>query len=372
MKLGLIINPIAGMGGKVGLKGTDGPEVLEKARSLGAKEESPIKAKSALKILLPIKDELEIYTYPGDMGENELREFGFEPLVLGERKETTGPEDTEEAAKAMVDKGVDLLMFAGGDGTARNIYNVVADKIPVIGIPAGVKIHSGVYANHPRSAGEVALKYLTEEGIPTKEAEVMDIDEEAFREGVVTARLYGYMMTPYLENLMQGQKSGGIASEAEVLAGIADRIVEEMENEPDTYFIIGSGSTTRPIMDELGLPNTLLGIDIVKNKELIGSDLNERQIIDIIDGNKAKIVVTVIGGQGYIFGRGNQQLSGEVVKRVGKENILVIAPKEKLMSLGDNPLLVDTGDDEVNSLFNGYMKVIINYTSVQLAKVKGL
>ena len=145
-----------------------------------------------------------------------------------------------------------------------------------------------------------------------------------------------------------------------------------MENEPDTYFIIGSGSTTRPIMDELGLPNTLLGIDIVKNKELIGSDLNERQIIDIIDGNKAKIVVTVIGGQGYIFGRGNQQLSGEVVKRVGKENILVIAPKEKLMSLGDNPLLVDTGDDEVNSLFNGYMKVIINYTSVQLTKVRGL
>ena len=125
-------------------------------------------------------------------------------------------------------------------------------------------------------------------------------------------------------------------------------------------------------MDELGLPNTLLGIDIVKNKELIGSDLNERQIIDIIDGNKAKIVVTVIGGQGYIFGRGNQQLSGEVVKRVGKENILVIAPKEKLMSLGDNPLLVDTGDDEVNSLFNGYMKVIINYTSVQLTKVRGL
>lgn len=372
MKLGLIINPIAGMGGKVGLKGTDGPEVLKKARELGAREESPIKAKSALKVLLPIKDELEIYTYPGEMGEDELKALGFEPKVLGLKKSLTGPEDTEEAAKEMLDKDIKLLMFAGGDGTARNIYNAVGDKVPVIGIPAGVKIHSGVYANHPKSAGEVALKYLTEEGIRTKEAEVMDIDEEAFREGLVTARLYGYMLIPHMENLVQNQKSGGISSSDDVLKGIAERIIEEMERKPDTYFIIGSGSTTRPIMEELGLPNTLLGIDIVKNKDLIGSDLNEKQILDIIDGHKAKIVVTVIGGQGYIFGRGNQQLSGEVVKRVGKENVIVIAPKEKLMSLGDNPLLVDTGDEEVNGLFNGYMKVVINYSSVQLVKVKGL
>lgn len=371
MKLGLIINPIAGMGGKVGLKGTDGPEVLKKARELGAKEESPIKAKSALKLLLPIKDKLEIYTYPGDMGESELREVGFEPTVLGEKKDLTGPEDTEKAAKEMLDKGIDLLMFAGGDGTARNIFNAVGDKVPVIGIPAGVKIHSGVYANHPKSAGEVALKYFTE-AIKVKEAEVMDIDEDAFREGVVTAKLYGFMMIPYIESLVQNQKTGRIISEEEVLKGIAESVIDEMEKEPDTYYIIGSGSTVRPIMDELGLPNTLLGIDIVKNKELLGSDLNEKQIIDIIDGNKAKIIVTVIGGQGYIFGRGNQQLSGEVVKRVGKENVIVVAPKEKLMSLGDKPLLVDTGDEEVNALFNGYMKVVINYSSVQLQKVKGL
>ncbi len=371
MKLGLIINPIAGMGGKVGLKGTDGPEVLKKARELGATEESPIKAKLALEVLLAIKDKLEIYTYPGDMGENELKSIGFEPIVLGVRKDSTGPEDTEKAAKEMLDVGVDLLVFGGGDGTARNIFNAVGDKVPVIGIPAGVKIHSGVYANHPKSAGEVALKYLTE-GINIKEAEVMDIDEDAFRDGVVTAKLYGFMMIPYIESLVQNQKTGKINSEEDVLKGIAESVIDEMEKEPDTYFIIGSGSTIRPIMDELGLPNTLLGIDIVKNKELIGSDLNEKQIIDIIDGHKAKIVVTVIGGQGYIFGRGNQQLSGEVVKRVGKENIIIVAPKEKLKSLGDKPLLVDTGDEEVNSQFNGYMKVIINYSSVQLQRVKGL
>lgn len=372
MKLGLIINPIAGMGGKVGLKGTDGPEILAKARNLGATEESPKKAISALRILTPIKNDIQIYTYPGYMGEIEAKEVGFNPIVLGEEKDITAADDTERAAKEMLENGVDLLLFAGGDGTARNIYNAVGDKVPVIGIPAGVKIHSGVYANHPKSAGEIALKYLQNEHMNVKEAEVMDIDEEAFRDGVVTARLYGYMKIPFMPELVQTQKSGGIATEEDVVKGIAEKVVELMDENPDSYFIIGSGTTTRPIMEELGLTNTLLGIDIVKDKKLIINDANERQILDTIKDQKAKIVVTVIGGQGYIFGRGNQQLSGEVVKAVGKENIIVIATKEKLGSLGDKPLLVDTGDEEVNAVFKGYAKVIINYSSVQMHQIKGL
>jgi predicted polyphosphate/ATP-dependent NAD kinase len=371
MKLGLIINPIAGMGGKVGLKGTDGPEILEKARKLGAVEESPHKAKLALKILAPLKDKIELYTYPGKMGEDEARELGFNPIVLGSSKDQTVSQDTEDAAREMLNKGIELLIFAGGDGTARNVYNVVGDKVPVIGIPAGVKIHSGVYANHPKSAGEIALRYLNGE-LNTKEAEVMDIDEDAFRKGIVTAKLYGYMRIPYMPELVQNQKSGGIATEEEVLEGIAEKVIEIMEEEPDTYFIIGSGTTIKPIMKGLGLPNTLLGIDIVKNKELIASDVNERQILDIINGQKAKIIVTVIGGQGYIFGRGNQQLSGEVVKRVGKDNVIIVATKDKLQSLDNRPLLVDTGDDEVNAMFKGYMRVIINYSTVAVHPVKGL
>lgn len=373
MKLGLIINPIAGMGGKVGLKGTDGPEILLKARSLGALEEAPVKAKKALKQILEIKDKLEVYTSPGKMGEDELRELGFSPIVIGEEvKAMTGPEDTEKAAGEMLDNGIDLLLFAGGDGTARNIFNAVGDKVPVIGIPAGVKIHSGVFANHPKSAGEIALRYLRDGDLTTKEAEIMDIDEDAFRGGVVSAKLYGYMKIPYLPELVQSQKSGNIASEEEAILGITDKILEMMEDEPDTYFIIGSGTTTRPIMEALDLPNTLLGIDIVKNNELIINDANENEILNIIEGHKAKIVVTVIGGQGYIFGRGNQQLSGDVVKRVGKENIIIIATKNKLQSLGDAPLLVDTGDEEVNSMFKGYMKVIVNYSTVAIHEVRGL
>ncbi|MBU5310807.1 ATP-NAD kinase family protein [Tissierella carlieri] len=373
MKLGFIVNPIAGMGGRVGLKGTDGPEVLEKARTLGAVPESPDKAKKALKVLLPLKDELEIYTYPGNMGEEEANDIGFEPIVLETEKNNFSPKDTEEAAKKMVEKGVDLILFAGGDGTARNIYSAIGTGVPVVGIPAGVKIHSGVYANHPKAAGEIAFKYLQDEHMETIEAEVMDIDEDAFREGVVTARLYGYMRIPLEPKLIQTTKSGGgLGSEEEALNGIADRIIEEMEEEPDTFFIIGSGTSTRPIMENLDLPNTLLGIDIVKNKELIASDVNEKQILDIISGYKAKIVVTVIGGQGYIFGRGNQQISAEVIKRVGKENIRIVAPKNKILALEGRPLLVDTGNEEVNSMFNGYMKVINTYYAESIEKVEGL
>lgn len=370
MKLGLIVNPIAGMGGRVGLKGTDGPEVLQKALSLGAKPESPDKTKKALEVLLPVKDEIEIFTYPGKMGEEEALEFGFETIVLGEKKENPGPQDTEEAAKKMLEEGVDIILFAGGDGTARNIYNAIGTKVPVIGIPAGVKIHSAVYASHPRAAGNVVLKYLQDEHMETTDAEVMDIDEEEFRKGIVTARLYGYMKIPLEPELIQVTKSVGIGTESEALFGIAEKIVEDMED--DVFYIMGSGTSIRPIMERLGLPNTLLGIDIVKNKELVASDVTEKEILDIIGDEKAKIIVTIIGGQGYIFGRGNQQISAEVIKKVGKKNIKIAATKNKILSLQGRPLLADTGDDEVNKMLTGYLRVQTTYYTESAEKVKGL
>ncbi len=370
MKLGVIINPIAGMGGKVGLKGTDGKEVLERARQMGAKEESPLKAKKALEKLIPLKEDLEILTFPGKMGEDELKDLGFNPRVLNHLADVSTAEDTEKAARMMLEEGVDLILFAGGDGTARNILNAIGEEKTVIGIPAGVKIHSGVYASHPGAAGEIACNYLTNKEGPVKAAEVMDIDEESFREGILSARLYGYMTIPDMPNLTQVQKSAGHADESETIAGIAEKVVEEMED--DVFYIVGSGTTIRPIMDELGLKNTLLGIDIVKNKELIASDVNEKKILEIIGDSEAKIIVTVIGGQGYIFGRGNQQISAEVVKKVGKKNIIVVAPRSKLLSLGDNPLLADLGDEEVNKEMTGYINVVVDYYSNSLQPIKGL
>ncbi len=368
-KVGLIINPVAGMGGKVGLKGTDGPEIVEKARSMGARPEAAEKAGHALQLLSDLKDLIELYTCPGEMGENLSLRYGFEPKLLNGPGESTTAEDTEMAAKEMANIGVDLLLFAGGDGTARNIFNALGDdsSIPVIGIPAGVKIHSAVYATNPRSAGELAVQFLKEAGLPLRRSEVMDIDEVAFREGRLSARLYGYLQVPCLGDLMQHLKIGGAETEESVLDAIAENVIEKMEE--DKVYIIGPGSTIEPIMNKLGLDNTLLGVDVVKNGRLLASDANEKRILDLIQGEKVKIVVTVIGGQGYIFGRGNQQISADVIKRAGKDNIIVVATREKIYSLEYERLLVDTGVEEVNKSLCGFMRVITGYNEMLLCRV---
>jgi predicted polyphosphate/ATP-dependent NAD kinase len=381
-RVGLIINPIAGMGGKVGLKGTDGPGIVEQAIALGAKPEAAAKASRALRELIPLADSLELLTVPGEMGEDLARQNGFKVQMVGKAAQmpaflpqgeathkndhsvfpgNTGPADTEAAVTAMAAEKIDLLLFAGGDGTARNIFNVLGEDhdLPVIGIPAGVKIHSAVYAVNPRSAGQLARQFLEEGSLPLRRAEVMDIDEDAFRAGRLTARLYGYLFVPCSGGLMQHLKIGGAATEDSLLEAIAEQIVEQMV--PDTVYIIGPGSTTGPIMAKLGLANTLLGVDIVLNGELLAADAREEQILNLIEGRPAKIIVTVIGGQGYIFGRGNQQISAAVIKKVGVDNIIVVATRDKILSLEYGRLLIDSGDDELNQSLSGYMRIITGY-----------
>lgn len=358
-KLGLIVNPIAGMGGRVGLKGSDGQEILAKARQLGARPESPKRTALALRRLFPVKQDIELITCPCDMGENEALECNLMPTVIdGVKKGATNDKDTRHAASEMLRRGVDLLLFAGGDGTARDIFSVIGDKLPALGIPSGVKIHSAVYAMSPGKAGDLAVHYLsgTSSEICLTEAEVMDIDEQSFRENRLSARLFGYLKVPFLKRMLQGPKTGGCAGEQEALNAIAADVINNMEN--DCLYIVGTGTTTRTVVERLGLRKTLLGVDAVYNKELVGSDLNESQLLKMLEGKKAKIVVGVIGRQGYTFGRGNQQISAEVIKRVGRGNILVLATLEKIATLKGAPLVVDTGDQECDKVLSGYMKVI--------------
>jgi len=370
-KLGLIVNPIAGMGGRVGLKGSDGEEILKRARELGAEPESPRRAVEALRHITRIKDNIEIITYPYEMGEDEARDCGFSPIITGSinRGETTS-RDTINAAQELLRQEVDLLLFAGGDGTARDIYNVIGDKIPALGIPSGVKIHSAVFATSPRNAGELAVFYLGNESstIPLLEAEVMDIDEQSFRENRLSTRLYGYLKIPYKKRMIQCAKAGGCAGEKESIDAIAYDVINNMEDE--CLYIIGTGTTTRAIMEKLGLRNTLLGVDAICNRKLVGSDLNESQLLKMIKGKKAKIIVGVIGRQGYLFGRGNQQISAEVIKKVGKENIIVIATMEKILTLRGNPLLVDTGNAEIDGMLTGYLKVTSGLGERMVLKVE--
>ncbi len=356
--IGLIINPVAGMGGRVGLKGSDGKDIQKRACSLGAVPEANNRALIALKEI-SLNRIKSILTGPGQMGETCARKAGLVPQVVGKIIQGhTKPIDTINIAGEMQKAGVDLLVFAGGDGTARNIYDSIGTQIPVLGIPAGVKIHSAVYAVNPKSAGKVIENFLTRKTIKFNESEVMDIDEENFRNGNVTAKLYGYLKVPESKIHIQNVKSGGY-SEKEAVAGMAAEITQNMEK--DVLYIIGPGTTTRSVMDQLGLTNTLIGIDVVCNKQLIAMDVNENQLYALIDKNKVKIVITVIGGQGHIFGRGNQQLSPRIIQKVGKENIMIIASKDKLISLNQSPLLVDTGDIKLDKKLCGYVRIITGF-----------
>ncbi len=369
-KVGLVVNPIAGMGGRVGLKGTDGSDILKKAQSLGAVPEAELKASQALKILSTIAAEITLYTAPGSMGENIAKKNSFKPYVVISVDEATTAEDTIKAVQSFAHSGVNLIMFAGGDGTARDVYTILGNdsKIPAIGIPAGVKIHSAVYATSPRNAGLLAKQYLSEGSLPLRQAEVMDIDEDAFRAGSLSAKLYGYLSVPCSASYMQHLKVGSAETDRALQEAIADQVIEKMET--DMLYIVGPGSTTAVIMEKIGLNYTLLGVDVVKNRQLIRSDVGENDLLAMIEGDRAKIIVTIIGGQGYIFGRGNQQISDKVIEKVGIDNILIVATRDKVLSLDQGYLMVDTGNERINELLRGYMKIITGYREELIYRVK--
>ena len=365
-RIGLIVNPYAGIGGRVGLKGSDGLETRRKALELGA---IPLSAKRTVEALRELEglDGFVFITYPGAMGEDEVREAGFEPEVIGITSGETSAEDTKRAASEMLQKGIDLLVFSGGDGTARDIYSVIGDQIPVLGIPTGVKIHSGVYAVDPRSAGVMLRRFITGSEHDVRLAEVMDIDEEAFRADVVQARLFGYMNTLYHEELIQGSKEGSGATDETSTLGVANEVYDEMD--PDVLYILGPGTTIKPIADRMGVEKTLLGVDVVQGGKLVIKDANERQLLGLIGDKKARLYVTVIGGQGFVFGRGNQQLSPSVIRAIGKDNIVIVATPNKLATLRGKPLRVDTGDHGLDEELKGYHKLHTGYGRRTIYKI---
>lgn len=369
LKLGFIINPLAGIGGRVGLKGSDGADIVSRAFARGASPQAINRARQTLEVLLPYLEQLEFYTASADMGESLLEELGFNYQLVHQVQGDTQADDTIQAAKKMQQRGVDLILFAGGDGTARNMYQAVEQLIPVLGIPAGVKIHSGVYAITPKAAGLVIEQLLKNQLVSLLNAAVMDIDEEAFRQGSVRAKQYGEMQVPAEHRYIQATKSGSKESPELVLQDIAEYLVEQMED--DKHYLIGSGTTCAALMDCLDLPNSLLGIDWVHQEKLHQADVHEKHILELLERhpNKVKVIITIIGGQGHIIGRGNQQLSANVLSKLGKPNLIVIATKSKLNQLEGRPLIIDSDSPEVNQAFSGTIKVITGYDDFLLYSV---
>lgn len=363
--IGLIVNPVAGMGGSVGLKGTDN-EMYEKALELGAEPVTPDRTDTFLDHLEKRSD-IRMMVAPGIMGADYLHEYEIQVESVGEISPDTHPEDTKRIAQMMVERGVDLLVFVGGDGTARDVYDAVGTEIPVVAVPAGVKMYSGAFAVNPRAAAQMVEAFL--EGADVTEEEVLDIDEDSFREDRLDARLYGYLLVPDVADKVQPGKvaSSGTRSTKIAKQAIAAYIVDGMD--PDTLYLLGPGTTLKAVAEALDLPKTLLGVDAVYGGDLVGEDINESQILDLIQNYPVrKIIVTPIGGNGFIFGRGNKQFTPKVIREVGQEHIQVVATRDKLQPL--DCLRVDTGDSEVDDMLSGYMKVIIDYREGKVMKVK--
>ncbi len=384
-KIGLIINPVAGMGGSVGLKGTD--HVVEEALRRGAVPGSEKRAETALRELLPYKDELLICTGAGHMGGELAQRMGFRTEVLPVGTDTgaaktpadtdilaasafcfaTAGSDTIALGKRLLNEQADLLLFAGGDGTARDIYQAVGTELVCVGIPAGVKIHSPVYAKNPGAAGKLAAMWMSGRIKRYEEKEVLDIDEDAYRSGHINTALYGYLKIPAERALTQNRKAPTPLSDEAAIESIAYEVTDHME--PDVVYLVGAGTTTRGVMKKLGLPNTLIGVDVVENGKVLENDAYGERILSHIRGKRAKLILTVTGGQGFLFGRGNQQLTPEVIRTVGKENLIILATSSKLAELRGNPLLVDTGDDALNEELCGYYRVITGYKEYTVCRV---
>lgn len=370
IKLGVIVNPVAGLGGRVGLKGSDGPAVQQLALARGARPEAPLRAAEALSRLSPLAGGMAVLTWPGAMGGDVCRQAGFDPRMgpAAAGGVTTGA-DTMAAACWMLAESVDLILFVGGDGTARDICSAVGERIPALGVPAGVKIHSAVFAVTPRSAGMAARRFLEQGPGRCRTAEVMDIDEDAFRHGKVSARLFGALQVPDVDRFIQGAKVGGGPSEAGMLGDIAQEVIEQIQKDPAGVYIIGPGTTTRAVKRHFGIPGTLLGVDVVSGGRVVAEDADERTLLHWIADRPARIIVTVIGGQGYLFGRGNQQISPRVIRAVGRRRIVVVATREKLLGLHGRPLLVDTGDSDLDRDLAGHMRVVTGYRHTTMCRV---
>jgi len=378
-RLGVLVNPVAGIGGAVGLKGSDGHAIVRRALALGAVPHAADRATAALARLLerwPANLERPaILAAPGPMGEGSARAAGLAPIVVGElppaaaRPGGTTAADTRRIAAAIVASGVDLLLVVGGDGTARDVCEALPPGLPILGVPAGVKIHSAVFATSPAAAGELAAAFLAAPGARrrTEAREVLDLDEDAYRRGEVAPRLHGELLVPSEGRRLQSSKAPSPASDAAAAAAIAEEVARALV--PGRRYVLGPGSTVRAIAERIGVPKTLVGVDVVEADAAGGgranaraADVGERELIGIAAEAPMAIVVTPIGGQGFILGRGNQQLSSAVIRavlaRLGRDGIVVVATPAKLAALRGRPLLVDSGDPALDAELAGHLSVI--------------
>lgn len=359
-RLGLIVNPIAGMGGATGLKGTD-RELADKARSLGAAPLAGHRAAAALAQLADLGDRLQVLTCSGKMGAEAARATGLPTRLASIVQDgPTSAADTKVAASRILKQRPDLLLFAGGDGTARDLLEVLGQRSPMLGVPCGVKMHSAAFAATPRAAGEVVRRYLlaADRSALLRDAEILDRETCLAAPGRMSPKLYGMARTPCLSFLVPGAKSSSRPSEQAALQGAVRKAVELAGDERIAF--VGPGSTMQLVKQGIGFKGTPLGVDAAAEGRCLAKDLGERGILGLLRSRPGRILLSVVGGQGFLFGRGNQQFTPRVIRAVGLDQIFVVASLEKLAALPEQCLLVDTGDERLDDQLAGFREVIVS------------
>ncbi len=370
LRLGVILNPVAGIGGAVALKGSDGIDIQKKASDLGGKSPAQKCLQRFLTALAQAQAEICFVTCAGAMGESVMRTRVDSLAVLGDAKKKTRAADTQAAATAMI--GVDLLVFVGGDGTARDLLDVLPSDQQVLGIPAGVKMHSGVFAITPEAAATIVHQLLTGGLVAGVLGEVRDIDEAALRSGSINSRFYGEMKVPKAADYLQHTKVGGRENEALGLLEIVQDTLERIEafgaDHPDHTFILGAGSTLFAVKQALGMDGELLGVDAYRGGQQIGKDLTADELLKL-KLEHAILVISFSRNQGFLFGRGNQQISSEVLRRLPREHIWLLGTRTKLATLEGRPLLLDTGSRELDHKLSGLIEITAGYADRLLYRV---
>jgi len=375
MRVGVLVNPDAGLGGRLGFKGSDGR--AKEARAAGAEDRAgPRMLQCMTKLQQLLNSGLnrtdakpQFLTWQGRMGGDWLGDFKF--TNIGKSPSETTAEDTSILVSNLLSSEVDVIIYAGGDGTTRDIVNAMnGDETPLIGVPGGVKMHSGCFATTPNAAAEVLLSFLQGD-LLSSITEVMDLDEEVYQRGEWKVRMYGEAWTPASPRFMQGSKQQvERASEDEIIEGLANHVSDLINEDENLMLILGSGGTINRIGNHLGLDLTLLGIDILHKGELF-TDLNEQQLLKIITPFRGErlLLLSPMGGQGFLIGRGNLQLSPNVLRAIGHESVLGVATPSKLIGL--NFLRIDTGDPELDLTFQEkrFIKLLQGYRTTRVIRV---
>lgn len=367
-RLGLIVNPIAGMGGAVGLAGTDG-ERVGAARALGAKGFAGDRTLLALRALQGL--DLVVETCSGAMGAAIAEHSGLRcEVVVDVAHGATSFADTRRAAGILRDRHVDLLLIAGGDGTARDVLEAVGTDLPVLGIPAGVKMHSAIFAATARTAGEVARAFLMrpDPGTLLQDAEVMDRETTEAGDVPASPRLYGFLRVPKISFFVPHAKAASILGDDRALEGAVRRVADLVQD--DRISLLGPGMTIERVKQSVGCSGSPLGVAAASSGRCLGRDLNEAQLLALVANEPARLIVGVVGGQGFLFGRGNQQFSPRVIRAVGTQNIVVLAAAEKLLALESGALLVDTGDEALDDALAGFVSVLVSAKRTLVFPVK--